>query len=222
MEGSDPGVLGPEGVGLVVGEGELFLAGGVLGGGEAEVAEGAVDLVVADTELFGQVGEVDDPGALVAVGEDVAHAAVAAGDVVPVGLDDAGDGAVGHPPTSGGHDAAYLAASDDTRRLFNQAFFAKIYIDEDDETRERAVRVDYNEPFDNLLSRLVPARVHHDLAQEDAHGADPVGGSSGCTSRVAEGQRSHTSTLVVLRCRYSNSDQLRDQLGQLLTELDQR
>jgi site-specific DNA recombinase len=93
--------------------------------------------------------------------------------------------------------AAYLAASDDTRRLFNQAFFAKIYIDEDDETRERAVRVDYNEPFDNLLSRLVPARVHHELAQEEtAHEVHSVGGSGGCTPRIAEGQSSHTSTLV--------------------------
>jgi site-specific DNA recombinase len=93
--------------------------------------------------------------------------------------------------------AAYLGASDDTRRLFNQAFFAKIYIDEDDERRERAVRVDYNEPFDNLLSRLVPARVHHELAQEEtAHGEDPVGGAGDCTPRITEGQSSHTSTLV--------------------------
>lgn len=57
--------------------------------------------------------------------------------------------------------SAYMQADDNTRRLFNQAFFAKIYIDEDDETRERSVRVDYNEPFDHLLSRLVPARAHH-------------------------------------------------------------
>ncbi len=93
--------------------------------------------------------------------------------------------------------AAYLAASDDIRRLFNQAFFAKIYIDEDEETRERTVRVDYNEPFDNLLSRLVPARVHHELAQEEAApGVDPVGGAGGCSRRVAEVQSSHTDTLV--------------------------
>ena len=89
---------------------------------------------------------------------------------------------------------AYLEANDQTRRLFNQAFFAKIYVDEDDETRERTVRVDYNEPFDNLLSRLVPARVHHELTQEEtAHGVDPVGG---CTPRVAEVEGSHTNTLV--------------------------
>ena len=56
---------------------------------------------------------------------------------------------------------AYLEANDSTRRLFSLAFFARIYIDEDDETREQTVRVDYNEPFDHLLSRLVPARVHH-------------------------------------------------------------
>jgi hypothetical protein len=57
---------------------------------------------------------------------------------------------------------AYLEANDNTRRLFNQAFFAKIYIDEEDETRERTVRVDYNQPFDDLLSRLVPAHTPQD------------------------------------------------------------
>ncbi len=72
-----------------------------------------------------------------------------------------------------------------------------IYIDEDDETRERTVRVDYNEPLDNLLSRLVPAWVHHDLeANTAAHREEPVGGSSGPTPRIAEVEGSHTSTLV--------------------------
>jgi len=95
---------------------------------------------------------------------------------------------------------AYLEAGDSTRRLFNQAFFAKIYIDEDDETRERTVRVDYNQPFDNLLSRLVPARVHHKLDQEQtAHRDIPMGGSSGCIPRIAEVQSSHTITLVETR-----------------------
>ena len=93
--------------------------------------------------------------------------------------------------------AAYLEAGDSTRRLFNQAFFAKIFIDEDDETRERSVRVDYNQPFDNLLSRLVPARVHHELDQEQtAHRDIPMGGSSGCIPGIAEVQGSHTITLV--------------------------
>ncbi len=95
--------------------------------------------------------------------------------------------------------AAYLEAKDSTRRLFNQAFFAKIYIDEDDETRERTVRVDYNSPFDDLLSRLVPAHVHHELdGKTTAHREDPMGGSSGCTPDIAEVQSSHTSTLVDL------------------------
>ena len=58
---------------------------------------------------------------------------------------------------------AYLEADNSTRRLFNQAFFAKIYIDENDETRDQNVRVDYNEPFDHLLSCLVPARMHHEF-----------------------------------------------------------
>ena len=93
--------------------------------------------------------------------------------------------------------AAYLEAGDSTRRLFNQAFFAKIFIDEDDETRERTVRVDYNQPFDNLLSRLVPARVHRELDQEQtAHRDIPMGGSSGCIPGIAEVQGSHTITLV--------------------------
>ena len=93
--------------------------------------------------------------------------------------------------------AAYLQANDHTRRLFNQAFFAKIYIDENDQTRERSFRVDYNEPFDHLLSRLVPARVHHELeAKKTAHPVTPESGSeaaNGCTDGV---QGSHTDTLV--------------------------
>ena len=92
---------------------------------------------------------------------------------------------------------AYLQANDHTRRLFNQAFFAKIYIDEDDETRERSVRVDYNEPFDHLLSRLVPARVHHDLeAKKTAHPVTPEGGSEAETGYSDGVQGSHTDTLV--------------------------
>ncbi len=54
--------------------------------------------------------------------------------------------------------AAYLEADDNTRRLFNQAFFSKIYIDEDE-----TVRLDYNPPFDLLLARLVPAANHRAL-----------------------------------------------------------
>ncbi len=93
--------------------------------------------------------------------------------------------------------SAYLQANDNTRRLFNQAFFAKIYIDEDDETRERSVRVDYNEPFDHLLSRLVPARVHHELeARKTAHPAMPEGGSETGTGGTEMVQGSHTDTLV--------------------------
>ncbi len=93
--------------------------------------------------------------------------------------------------------SAYLEANDSTRRLFNQAFFAKIYIDEDDETRERSIRVDYNEPFDSLLSRLVPARVHHELeAKKTAHPDTPEGGSEAGTGDIAKVQGSHTDTLV--------------------------
>jgi transposase len=59
--------------------------------------------------------------------------------------------------------STYLQAADQTRRLFNQAFFTRIYIDQDDETRQQSVRVDYNQPFGGLLSRLIPAGAHHDL-----------------------------------------------------------
>ena len=69
-----------------------------------------------------------------------------------------------------------------TKRLFNKAFFAKIYIDEDDETRERSVRVDYNEPFDSLLSRLISAGVHRTLdIKKTAHPVTPEGGSEAGT-----------------------------------------
>ena len=93
--------------------------------------------------------------------------------------------------------SAYLEAGDVTRRLFNQAFFSKIYIDEDDETRERSIRVDYNEPFGHLLSRLVPARVHHELQEQNtallANAGGGFGGENGGTDRV---QGSHKDTLV--------------------------
>ena len=59
--------------------------------------------------------------------------------------------------------AAHLESGNSNRRLFNHAFFTKIYVDEDDETRKRTVRIDYNEPFDSVLSRLMPANVHRDL-----------------------------------------------------------
>ena len=84
-----------------------------------------------------------------------------------------------------------------TKRLFNKAFFAKIYIDEDDETRERSVRVDYNEPFDSLLSRLIPARVHHTLdVKKTAHREIPMGGPEAGIESTAKVQGSHTDTLV--------------------------
>jgi len=96
--------------------------------------------------------------------------------------------------------AAYLEANEPTRRLFNQAFFTKIYIDEDDETRERTVRVDYNQPFDDLLSRLVPAHVHRELgAKQTAHRETPIGGPDTAPSGPYEVEGSHTSHLVELR-----------------------
>lgn len=100
--------------------------------------------------------------------------------------------------------AAYLEADEQTRRLFNQAFFTKIYIDEDDETLERTVRVDYNQPFDDLLSRLVPARDHRDLRQTNrdqqktSRPENRTGGDS-CSAGVAEGQGCPPDTLVELR-----------------------
>ena len=93
--------------------------------------------------------------------------------------------------------AAYLEADDPTRRLFNQALFTKIYIDEDGD-----VRVDYNPPFDLLLSRLVPARLHQELADrvtgnetKEDHQHSLVA-SSGSPTSVPEVQGSHKQPLV--------------------------
>ena len=98
---------------------------------------------------------------------------------------------------------AYLQATDPTRRLFNQAFFSKIYIDEDDDTRQRTVRVDYNPPFGELLARLVPARVHHQLheeqqGQQKARRETPAGSATPGPG-IYQVQGSHTDTLVELR-----------------------
>ncbi len=93
----------------------------------------------------------------------------------------------------------YLQANDATRRLFNQAFFTKIYIDEDDDSRQRTVRVDCKQPFGDLLNPLVPAHVHHDIAtKQTARQTEPAGGPK-TTPGIAEDQSSHTSTLVELR-----------------------
>ncbi|CAG4902241.1 hypothetical protein [Acidithrix sp. C25] len=101
---------------------------------------------------------------------------------------------------------AYLEAGDNTRRLFNQAFFAKIYIDEDEETREQTVRVDYSEPFDTLLSRLIPASVHRTLDIEKTAPRDIlIGGLSDTLTGTEKVQGSHTDTLVVLARLFSNS-----------------
>ncbi|WP_298209095.1 recombinase family protein [Ferrimicrobium sp.] len=88
---------------------------------------------------------------------------------------------------------AYLQADDSTRRLFNQAFFARIYVDEDDETREQTIRVDYNEPFDSLLSRLIPTELYDRLNRNNTTLASIVTDSP---TVVSEGQGSQTSTLV--------------------------
>ena len=48
-----------------------------------------------------------------------------------------------------------------------------------DMTRERTIRVDYNEPFDNLLSRLVPARVHRELEAKKTALPAAAGGGTG-------------------------------------------
>ncbi len=106
--------------------------------------------------------------------------------------------------------AAYLQADDNTRRTFNQAFFSKIYIDEDDTSRQRSIHVDYNEPFNQLLNRLVPAHEHRTMQEKQRamaktqHAQTANHASSGATtpggnSRVAEVQGSHTDTLVELR-----------------------
>ncbi len=96
---------------------------------------------------------------------------------------------------------AYLNANESTRRLFNQAFFSRIYIDEDDETRERTVRVDYNQPFDDLLTRIVPAGVHHQLQAErrqekQTARQEKLAGGEASQDGFAQGQGCPPSTLV--------------------------
>ncbi|RIJ67854.1 hypothetical protein D1871_22970 [Nakamurella silvestris] len=91
---------------------------------------------------------------------------------------------------------AYLEADDSTRRLFNQAFFSKIYIDEDG-----TVRFDYNPPFDALLGRTISAAAHarllakgelttqpddHDTgAQQRARRISPTGSSKPCSANLS-------------------------------------
>ena len=97
--------------------------------------------------------------------------------------------------------AAYREANDSTRRLFNQAFFTKIYIDEDDETRERTVRVDYNQPFDDLLSRLVPAHIHHGLdGNTTAYRDTPLSGNPGDTACCRTGWMRMAATSGLETC----------------------
>jgi len=57
--------------------------------------------------------------------------------------------------------AAYIQSDDHNRRIFNQAFFKRIYIDEDG-----GVRFDFEPPFDQLLARLIPAAQHAELPQQ--------------------------------------------------------
>lgn len=96
--------------------------------------------------------------------------------------------------------AAYLEAEVNLRRLFNRAFFSKIYIDEGPETREQTVRVDYNQPFDDLLSRVVPAHVHHRLQAEEKNSRpENRTGVIATDSRSAQGKGCPPSTLVELR-----------------------
>ena len=57
--------------------------------------------------------------------------------------------------------------------------------------------MDYNEPFDSLLSRLIPASVHHTLdIKKTAHPDTPEGGPKAGFEGTAKVQGSHTDTLV--------------------------
>lgn len=99
--------------------------------------------------------------------------------------------------------AAYMKAPEHIRRLFNLAFFSRIYVDEDDATHELSVRVLYNEPYDELLCRLIPAGVHQALIaqsaqQKTARPGTRTGGSVS-NSSATEGQGCPPSTVVELR-----------------------
>ena len=95
--------------------------------------------------------------------------------------------------------AAYLEANENMRRLFNQAFFTKIYIDEDHETREQTVRVAYSQPFDDLLARRVPAQVHQQFQAQIQTSRPETRAGGSVTTHVVEGQGCPPSTLVELR-----------------------
>ncbi len=57
--------------------------------------------------------------------------------------------------------------------------------------------MDYNEPFDSLLSRLIPARVHRSLDIEKTALRDfPIGDLSDLLTSTDKVQGSHTDTLV--------------------------
>ncbi|MDA8025094.1 MAG: hypothetical protein M0T78_00930 [Actinomycetota bacterium] len=72
-------------------------------------------------------------------------------------------------------------------------------------TRDQTVRFDYNEPFNSLLSRRIPARIHHELdIKKTAQQEILTGGSYVASSGIAELQGFHTDTLVVLKRLFSN------------------
>lgn len=91
--------------------------------------------------------------------------------------------------------AAYLEANGDVRRLFNQAFFNQIVIEEDDETHERSVHVDLNKPFDALLDRATASAqgaTDDGPKRETARRTNPAGG-------LHTVQGSDTNPLVAVR-----------------------
>ena len=67
MEGPDPFELGPQRVGGLGGD-LVHAGGGMLLQGETEAADDVVELVVADAELLGQVGQQDALGQAVPAG----------------------------------------------------------------------------------------------------------------------------------------------------------
>ncbi len=107
--------------------------------------------------------------------------------------------------------------------MMNDAFFEKLYVYDD-----QTVRVMLRAPFGDLLEApemakaaawLPKVRRKPRLSTRAWVASDDVGTAEDLAT-ILYGHGSNKGLVVVLRCRYSNSGQLRDLLGQVLHDLD--
>jgi hypothetical protein len=96
----------------------------------------------------------------------------------------------------------YSRCDDANRRLCNQAFFTKVYIDEDDQ-----LRVENNRPFEMLLDPEINANALN-WAQDSNKTRTPANDSAGKGSSLVRGwSEAHTirTLYCCLRVRWSSS-----------------